>query len=241
MKSSVLYVIAMFLALSSCSKNELNSEIYEEYFEEWDITIPYQDVSKTKTYKMLENLIDHLNEYVLPIQPVTSSYYPTITPTEFNNYLLNNKEATTLINMEDCVFVLVSTYLASLKKGNIWNNKDHNISIRKFCFFEMFLSSDMFMSKMNVTDKVQFMVLALERYKYEVDPYTLYCFTMMISIMQSNDYTPFVNEVKPMITEGFQCIYRLRMNEQNLTPGYDDHATDLITGYAKQFINDNKK
>ena len=240
MKKSVLYVLAFLLALSSCSKDP---DVFEEYFEEWDITISYQDVSKSKTYKLLEKLLDHLSENLFsPRQPVHSSYIHTITSTELNNYLRNNKEAAVFFNREDCASVLISTYLPFLKaKGNLYD----------LFYLELVLTSDMFMYKMNTTEKVQLMILAMERNKEEY----LLEFTIMISIMLSSNYPSFVEEVKPMLIEGTPCIYFLKSNDYNVTfvdgdfitegyistPGRDVQATDLITGYARQFINDNKK
>jgi len=46
--------LALFLTFGSCSMDKLNDAGIIEYFEEWDITIPYQDVSKSKTYKLLD-------------------------------------------------------------------------------------------------------------------------------------------------------------------------------------------
>jgi hypothetical protein len=61
------------------------------------------------------------------------------------------------------------------------------------------------------------------------------CTDIMISIMLSSNYTPFVKNVKPILCEspmgvsyGLDCPISL------------DQFENLITGYAKQFINDNK-
>jgi len=241
MKKLVIFVLVGLLAFSSCaSKEKINdSEIFEEYFEEFDITVFYQDVSKSKTYHLLEALLDHLSENLLPPQPVYSSYMPTLFPTELNNYLRDNKEAAAFFEREDCVYVLISTYLTNLKTENSWDYKNNN-SRRKFFFFEMFLSSEMSLSKLNVTEKVQLMVLALESSMVK-SPLP---FTIMISIMLSNNYPPFIEDVKPILIEATPCCYCLRMNNDIVLPGGSESnhtiATDLITRYAKQFINDNK-
>ena len=93
------------------------------------------------------------------------------------------------------------------------------------------------MSKFNVTEKVQLMVLALESIKYG-DWSSPLNTSIMISIMLSSDYTPFINEVKPLLREGrHNAVYILDRN-LNLDQFQE---FDLISGYAKQFINDNKK
>jgi len=246
MKKSVLYVFAILLALSSCSKEDGDHDILEEILKEWGITIPYQDVSKSKTHKLLENLLDNLSENLLPIQPHYSSSMPTLYLTEFNSYLQNNKEADVFFERKDCVSVLLSEYLTNLKTAYNWGNMDYKEfkNQRTFSFFEMLLSSDMFMYKMNLTEKVQLMVLALERAKY-TDFCSPHPFTIMISIMLSSNYLSFINGIKPMLVESSPCFYNLRMDDSWALPGgcmFDSHAqaTDLIIGYAKRFINDNK-
>jgi len=226
MKMSIFYIFAIFFAFTSCGTQD---EYLDNYFDEWDITIPYQDVSKTKTYSLLLKLINYLSENFLPDDvPVHSSYLHTLYPTDFNNYLRDNEDAAEFFKRDDCAIVLMSEYFTSLKTEP---NRD-------FYFFEVLLTSDMFMSKLDVTEKVQMMVLAFERAKYKgcgCNP-----FTIMISIMLSSNYTPFVEVVKPMLFEVSICNYGLRMVDTKVIPGIDKQATDFIKGFAKQFINDNK-
>ena len=242
MKKSVLYVLAMLFAFSSCSSNE---EINNTFFEECDLTVFYQDVPKSETFKLLEALLDHLSENLWqPGSPSPiSSYFPTFFPTEVNDYLLNNKEAVALFNREDCVSILLSTYLTGIKTNEYLMLDIPNcigctfVKCKLYFYLEWVLSSEMFLSKMNVTEKVQLMELTLERIKYEErSPYP---FSIQISIMLSSNYTPFVENVKPMLHTVIGNVgYTLRTND-GLPISISD-ANNLISGYARQFINDNK-
>lgn len=237
MKKSVLYVFVILFTLCSCSrKDEVNnSEFLEEYFEEWGITIPYQDVSKSKTYHLLEGLTRDINknEVNLITLPSNNTNYPYWK--KFNEYLWNHNEATTLFERKDCAHILISTYLSSLKNtekyltdDNPWNDD--------FRYLVLILSSEMSMSTMNVTEKVHLMVLALESEKSVMSFSSP--FEIMISIMLSNNYTPFVENVKPIGPEdGWFHGYGVILGNAHKT--FDDQ-NDLIITYATQFINDNK-
>ena len=236
MKKSVLYLLAILFVFSSCSEDEFNdTEIFFEYFEEWGITVPYQDVSNSKTYSLLKNLIDYLDENQTKTItfPSSSLNHPSVT--HFNNFLRNSEEAANFFKRRDCVFVLISTYLINLKTecGYVDN---YNF---KFAFLELVLSSDMCMSKMNVAEKVQLMALALERIKYEkcgLNP-----FNIVISIMLSSNYIPFlnaVNDINPILLECLRTgTHSVMIDDSGTVTQYTD---DLIKKYAKQFINDNK-
>jgi len=255
MKKSVLYVLAVLLVLISCSKKD-NSEIFKEYFEEWGVTVPYQNVSKTKTYKLLQTLIDNIdkNQVSLINFPASFSNYPSVT--KFNEYLMNSKEAAALFEREDCISVLISAYINSIKK-QVGIKQDWRL-----CILEKVLTSDMFMSKTNVTEKVQLMVLALKSVHlvsyYDVE-YTFKCTDIMISAMLSSNYIPFINDVKPLLCEAQMGVSYFLVTTPDCVPTYypdyvpnyleaipdcvtmaPDQAHDLIIKYAKQFINDNK-
>ena len=240
MKKTALYVVAVLLALCSCTKKD---DYFEEYFEEWGITVPYQNVSKTKTYKLLHTLIDDIdkNQIYLTHYPASDMYYPSVT--KFNEYLMNSKDAAALFEREDCVYVLISTYLSYLKNSGPpfinepWWLKDNMM----FYFFRVILASEMFTSKLNVTEQVQLMALALTSYvvvnMYDVE-YIVKNWNIMISIMLSSNYAPFINDVKPMLEETKMGVsYWLSTNGYSMKP---DQINDLIIEYATKFINDNK-
>lgn len=239
MKKSFLYIIAIFFALSSCSKND---DIFEQYFEDWDMMIPYQNVSKSKTYKLLDALIDNMdkNEVYIINFPSNSLNYPSVT--KFNEYLWNNKETNAFFERGDCAFVLISTYLSSLKTNRYKAVDDGFVLGNKWLhLFDYVLTSEICMSNMNVAEKVRLMVLALERLKYgftnvfndgsNMISTNLLDYNIMISIMLSSNYTPFVNDIKPMLREaGMGAVYAVPFDNFYLIPEC-----------ARQFINDNKK
>jgi len=237
------------MVCSSCSTNELNDpESIKEFFEEWDITIPYRDVSKSKTYKLLEALIDHIdkNQVYIIYYPSSDIFYPSVA--KFNEHIWNNKEAAALFEGDDCASVLISTYQKYLKTnrykavGDGWSLENHWLN-----FFEYVLTSEMCMSKMNLDEKVQLMVLALEKSKYVSfkvlnDGRNLICpnindYNIMISIMLSINYAPFVSNVKP-IEASMGALFLSLLSDDTVLIG--EQCNDLITGYAKQFITDNK-
>ena len=234
MKKSALYILAILFALSSCSKKEDKVE----YFEEYGIMVPYRDVSKSATYHLLEVLIDHIKN-----NNVNIAYLPGFIPsvTKFNQYLWNNKEAAAFLERKDCASVLISTYFNCMKKPNkcikldstgMWKCEDEDIF---FWFLSYFMTSEICMSKMNLTEKVHLMALTLESTKYEfmTSPFNN---NIMISIMLSSNYTPFVEDIKPKLRQAIGGVsYWVEM-------GGDYYQQDaLIKKYAKQFINDNKK
>jgi len=272
MKKSVLYLLAILFALSSCSKKEADVEevenefeffeyyskifetyfedydYFEEYFGDWDTTIFYQVVSESETYKLLEALIDHIdvNRGYIIADGINAVYH---TVTHFNEYLWNNKEAMELFEKEDCVYVLTSTYLNSLKtvtpiiNGNLLDSMLlNNVFLEEIWLYRKWLdylhyvlTSEIFMSKMNITEKIQLMVLVLERAKYTLFKRSTE-YNIMISIMLSSNYTPFVNDIKPVLYEGISgAVY---IFEPDLLKW--DQAYSVIAGYAIQFINDNK-
>ena len=241
LKKLNLLLLAGILAMYSCSMNDdINkednttidyaiSQSFKEYFNDWE----YQDVSKTETYNLMQTLINDLLEGFLRIDTfydTTNSSMPTISLTGFNNYLWDSKEAVAFFDREDCFFVIASTIMTTLKT-------QRNDQIKAI---ELLIASDMFLSKTNLTEKKQLIVLALERVKNDkylnVNP-----FTIMISIMLSSNYISFVEDVKPMLSEVTPLVcYSLKMKDGFKIPGYrveDFEATDLILKYTMQFLN----
>ena len=96
---------------------------------------------------------------------------------------------------------------------------------------------------MNVTQKIQMMVMALKAYKQYERDFTFIAhrpFNIMITIMLSSNYPPFVKDVKPMLVERTGG-YFLKSDDYYGQPGHHVEASDLIIKYAEQFINDHKK
>ena len=242
MKKSVLYVFAILLAFTCCSKHEIDDyDIIGNIYQEWGVTIPYQDISKSETYHLLENLINYIdkNQVHLITFPSSDLNYPYLTM--FNKYLGESKEAITFFKREDCVSILISTYLISIKTkkflkmdSEFWGNKF-------FTFLEYVLKSEICMSVLNVKEKVHLMILALERIKFN-NPYSS-TFGIMISIMLSSNYTPFINDVNDSYPMFIECLRTGACFDYAMNADHEksDHFTEnLVIGNAKQFINDNK-
>ena len=63
-------------------------------------------------------------------------------------------------------------------------------------------------------------------------------YTIMISIMLSSNYDPFISNVKPMLRESNTgANYGLSTSDGTSLIG--EQFNNLITGYARHFINDN--
>jgi len=267
MKKSVLFVLAIVLALCTCTPNggsddpnipeetsELpieepedpeDPEIFDDYFEEYFGNWDYQAVFETETYHLLEAVIDYIDENWTRLFNWNDKSI-----TRFNKYFRNSEEAVILFEREDCVYVLISTYLHSIKTERyLLKDDDLWVGSKWFTFLETILFCDMLMDEMNLTEKIQLMVLALERSKYELTrPMT---FNIMISIMLSSNYSPFINDIKPLLHETVTGLaYYLVTSPDCVPPSIappphcrvmdNNKEHNLIKRYANHFINDNK-
>jgi len=249
MKNSFLYLLVILLSFYSCSSKDEERDIdednmkFEDYLEEWDMIMYYQDVSQSETYHLMETLIDFMDKNQMYFISFPSSDLNHKSVSHFNDYLSRSEEAVDFFIREDCTFVLLSTYLTSLDTERYTREQskeytmEEQFSNARFSFLELLLSSDIFMSKMNIKEKCQLMILALESQKYKRLGVNSYSFNIMISIMLSNNYTPFVNDVKPLLLEsqGYVFYHLLTTNDYGI-----DGMDEVITKYARQFIKDNK-
>jgi len=264
MKKSVFILVLLLFVLAACSEPVKHNEpepvepntdpveelaciekesdcehdyiTFEEYFGNWDSNVFYQDIYDSETYLLLDALIDHIDKNQIRLFIYGNVHYPSVT--KFNEYLWNNKEADAFFKREDCVYVLITTYLYYLETDRM-GEKEFVMSW--LSFFDHVLTSELCMSKMDLTEKIQLMVLALIRYKYgftmiSTEGYNMtstnYVVTnIMISIMLSSKYTPFMNDIKPLVSESAMGALYYMFPYDNLC---------LIPIYARQFINDNK-
>ena len=267
MKKSVIYAIALLLVLSSCTPKVVPNDpiIHEEpsfsfppiedydilatIFENWGITIPYEDVTQLETYHLFESVIEYMDKNQVRLLAYPSSAWQHQSVTWFNERFRESKEADAFFQKEDCGYVLISTYLDYLMTKRYLIIDDEFWANKFFCFLSYVLHSEMCMDKLNITEKVQLMALALEKSKH--NSYQPRTFMIMISIMLSSNYPPFVEEVKPQLTQAASgvCYCFLSWNNGktncpgwgNDTEGVDTESNVFIRGYAMQFINDNKK
>ena len=169
---------------------------------------------------------------------INNSLDPYITT--YNAKLCENKVALELFERDDCFPVLASMYQTVIKK-HIRSKKGIN-SVHKEGI-EMLLQSDMCMSVLDKEEKNQIMAMALafeKKEKYD-DLYMGRTYNLMVSIMLSCNYPPFVEEVVPRLGETAGGYFLTAPNGNTLRTGiihYDD--IELILKHAKQFLNEKK-
>ena len=132
--------------------------------------------------------------------------------TEYNDVIRANKMAVEFFNRSDFYPVLVNKYLSVIKASKY--DGQYKISSDEPYFLELLLSSDMCISALSENEKIQLMAMALERTKYAVDFEKNTSCYIMIAIMKSYKYTPFM-EINP-----------------------SNYHRDIIIEYASQFLNE---
>jgi len=209
MKKPVIYALAIVLALSSCSSNDVTGEpdipeipeipdnpcptkeksneseepiIFDDYFEEYFGDWDYQDVFESETYHLLEAVIDYVDKHQgrLVAYPSSNIFHQSVT--WFNNEFRKSEVAVAFLKRDDSGQILISTHLDCLTTKSYLMLDSEWWGNTFFTFLELVLSSEMYTSAINKTEKVQLMVLALERAKHEF--YGRWHFHIMISIMQ---------------------------------------------------------
>jgi len=131
-----------------------------------------------------------------------------------------NKAAVELFKRDECISVLASKYLTVIKQKEETDRTE---------YFEILLSSDMCMKALNEREKILFMAMALERVKNKSESIrTKEPLHIIVAIMKSCNYVPFLNEFGTEWTEG--------------TWGYGICSVyeNKIIEYAKQFLNEKK-
>jgi len=250
MKKSVFIVLIILLSLTSCSKDSSDSLVFNSFLEEWGL-LNYQEgvcasvtdaielgepegskivwdmisdetVHSMSTCGLLETILNYRTIRIFgPWCEICSNLdYPGITM--FNNSLRANKVAVELFTRDDCFPVLTSKYLTMIEKKEP--------TVGHTSYFEMLLTSDMYTSTLNDSEKIMVMAMALERTKQFKSEVILINETLHILavMMRTFNYSPFLNEVG---TEWREYI-----------DGYTICSTnkDLIIKYAKQFLKEQK-
>ena len=175
----------------------------------------------------METLLEHpTNRMLGPWNLFSSSFsYPGVI--EFNDKLKADRIALELFKRDDCFHVLSAKYLSVIK----------GIKLASFqcAYFEMLLASDLLMAKLNEKEKVQLLAMALERRfgKDESNPCTP---TLVITILTSFAYPPFMEEVSPYLVEWAYGYYDSRYENVIGRLDYDN-----IFAHAKQFLNEQNK
>jgi hypothetical protein len=209
----LLYAIIMLPLLFVACNNELSDSNNE-----------FADMSTT-------DLLETLIEERIPVEPwcLTCSSFDISGVTRFNDNLRIDKMAIELFARRDCFPVLTSKYRAFMEEKQ-------EISF-PLVYFEMLLASDLCMSVLNESQKIQLLEMALEKTAYDTEPVNEACH-IMIAVMQSFHYTPFVEEVVPKLHETV-CGYTLSALDDHLIGrGFELQGADVIIEYATQFLNE---
>lgn len=252
MKRSVYYLLIMQLLLVACSSDSLDNEIatfndsgsFEAFLDGWKALKQFEnnctsaedayqfpeiwteeDLNKYEnlteetfrsmsTCGLLETLLEHPTNRLLGpwCTHCNDNNLPGVT--NFNISLSENLAAVELFEREDFFPVLASYYLGLIK-----DKKELDNQIR---YFEMLLASNLCMQMLSESEKNLLMAMALEKKGSDKDFLTSTPY-IMIAIMRTCNYAPFMKDVYPNLVEK--------------TSGYGNLNDYEIIKYAKQFLN----
>jgi len=211
----------MSLALISCSANMDNSDPFDDFLNEWDITlkndcpevtdaysypepwtreiekafsIPDETLNSMSTCGLIETLLNYPRDIVGPWNwELSHSFRPGVTM--FNESIKANKIAVELFKRKNCIPVLFSIYISTIKEESCVYGGS------RFGYFELLLSSDLCMNTLNELEKKQLMAITLERVKYVENESLVQTCHIMISIMKFCNYTPFIEDIGSRLNE----------------------------------------
>jgi len=265
MKKSINFISSILLALAfnACSANMDDSDVFDldESLAEWGIT--YQNVCPSVTDAVIRPEpwnVDVVRTFVISDETIRSmstcgllvTYlnFPVVlaeigsdlfasSVTMFNNKLRENKVALEFFERNDFYSALVSKYLSLIKiteyhEGIRVSTLDGPYNI------EWLLANDMIMSAMSQKEKTQVMVMALERTKYAQDFENIQPCLIMIAIMKTCKYGPFLKDIEPRLVET-SAGYTMPDPDGELSGNsLNSQNRAIIIKYAKQFLNEQK-
>jgi hypothetical protein len=158
----------------------------------------------------------------------SNHYIPGVT--RFNEKLREREAVTELFKRSDCFSALEAKYQSIIQE----KKKEYSMLI---AYFEMLLASDLCMSALHKSEKVRLLELALEKVAYETEHAREACH-IMIAVMQSCNYAPFMEEVQPRLRETINGYTLSAPDDTILILGLVTQGYDLIISYAKQFLNE---
>lgn len=147
--------------------------------------------------------------------------------TMFNEGIKEDKKIVELFERSDVFSVMEKKYQTVIEKKII----DGSIA-----YFEMILASDMCMSVLKESEKITLLGLALKKMDYEKDHMNEACH-IMISIMQSCNYTKFIDDIGLKLEETVSG-YTFHLEDGSSHTGLSYNHAEIIANYAKQFLND---
>jgi len=203
-------------------------------------TISEQTIQSMSTCGLLVTMLE------FPTHPSSSNSFYNPSFTYFNSLFSKNKVAVEFFNRSDCFPVIASKYLTLINdKENECHAKEGGYQGGDIDYIEKVLASDLCMSVMNDNKKNQIMTLALAYHEKNnvCDNYAFLAqtYTIMISILLWEKYTPFIEEVGPRIREGSVGYYLIEPNGDTLCNCLLISHVELIVKHAKEFLNEQKK
>ena len=258
MKKLIHFVIIIQLLLTACSKDDTTRISLEEFLKEvenvcisatdavsappgtaipGDATgvkgffnlIPDETIRSMSTCGLLETLLKYYR--IGPWHHASSSlYFPAVT--WFNDNLRANKVAMELFNRNDVFSVLVSKYPKVIKDSEETN---YTLPLQ---YFEILLASDMCMAALNKEERILLMGLVLK--KMEAKYLNTTCH-VMIAVMKSCNYTPFMKTIGAKLQETANGYTFDSPDKNGLHHiGLGDYRAGIIVNYAKRFLKDTK-
>lgn len=256
MKKSIncISFIIFALSLNTCSANIDNSDylVYPEFEsscpsftdavkfpEPWDLnaestfTIPNKTIKSMSSCGLLITLLEYLS--IRSYEYGGDFLAPRVTI--INNYLRANKVALELFSRNDFFLVIESTYQSVMTIKGYINSGIEVGAVNIFCL-EMLLSSEMNMTALKKEEKIKLMNMALERTKYAVNLENIEPCMIMIAIMKSFKFDPFLKDIEPKLVET-SFGYTMTESDGNIhTNILNSHHRDIIIDYSNQFLND---
>ena len=147
--------------------------------------------------------------------------------------------AVEFFNRGDFFPVLVGKYLSVIKVVDYFN-KDRITILNSPDYLEKMLASGMCLSAMSQKEKIQLMVMALERTRYALEIEQQTPCNIMISIMKSCKYGPFMKDIEPRLVETSPGYTMRDPDGEIASNALMSRHRDIIIKYAKQFLNKQK-
>ena len=240
MKNLIYNILIIMLALTACSKdlNITNKGVCGDAYifpEKWsgeDLdnfdSLPSIFFQSMSTCGLLETLFEHPKNKLLGPWCMFCNDLDTPGVSMFNAELRANKAAVELFERSDCFSVLEDRYRTCIY------NRDPSLDPAFLAYFGMLLASDLCMEALNENEKYTLMAITMDN-----NYYCMYIFApILISIMKSCNYAPFVEDVVPMLHE---CIFGYTMvqpGDEIMYLGLSSQAIEIILKYSKDFLNE---
>ena len=270
----LLFGYIILTALISCSANMDNSDPFDDFLKEWNLTLnndcseetnaaiyppSTKEIEETdetihsmSTCGLLRTLLDYPPNTTGPWNYLSSNLFLSGV-TNFNKNFNANKVAIELFNRKDFFSVLTSKYLSNMEESVRYG-------IGRFSYLEMALASDLCMKKLNEFEKRQLMAITLKRSTLIEADYLNETCHIMIAIMKSDNYTPFIEDIGSRLNESTRGYTlsksRTSLIEEDTIPNDDESTIPDIEGliwvglspqtvksiikYANMFLNDLK-